>query len=580
MKNNTLFKHLKKNIGRYLIAFAALIISVCLSMLQPQVTMHIVDDVLEGGKMDQLKGLLLALLGIGAGRMIFQYIKEYSFDKISVNISANLRRDLFVHTQSLDTSFFDKTNTGEIMARLKEDVDKIWGALSYIGMLLVEVAFHTILITICMIKLNPIITIIPVVAMIVCGSLAIYMEKKLDKIYEDISEENAVLNTTCEENIAGVRTVKAFAREKYEIKKFKEHNDKYCSLNIKQSKTFVKYYPYFSFVSRIVPLLVILACGFFFIKGNMTLGAITAFVSYSNNIVWPMEMLGWLTNEFSSAVASVKKINKIFDEVPTIKDPDTPVILDKVNGEIEFCNVGFHKEDQHEILSDVSFNVPAGHTLGIMGATGAGKSSIISLLTRLYDATSGEIKLDGVNIKDLTLKQLRGNISLVMQDVFLFSDTISENIKMGNRSKITGKAVRAASKKAGASEFIEKMDEGYETVIGERGVGLSGGQKQRISIARALSKELPVLIMDDSTSALDMETEKEIQKELNKMKDMTKIIIAHRISSVKKADEIIVLDEGRVAERGTHDELLRKKGLYYETYVSQYGEPEELKEVV
>lgn len=579
MKNNTLFFHLKKKAGYLLIAFTALIISVFISMINPQITMRIVDDVITGGDIKLLPKLLLGLLLVGIGRMIFQYVKEYSFDRISVSVCTNLRRDLFNHVQSLDTAFFDKTNTGEVMARLKEDIDKIWGAISYITMLLIEVALHTVLIMICMIKLNPLITIIPAVAMFICGFLAIYMEKKLDPIYEDISEENAVLNTTCEENIAGVRTVKAFAREKFEITKFIKHNDKYCELNIRQSKLFVRYYPYFQFVSRVVPLLVILACGFCYVKGTMTLGTITAFVAYANNIVWPMEMLGWLTNSFSSAIASIKKINKIFNEMPTIVNPDEPVELEKVKGDIEFINVGFHKDDMHEILSDISFKVEHGHTLGIMGATGAGKSSIISLLTRLYDATSGEIRLEGVNIKSLPLQKLRGSVSLVMQDVFLFSDTISENIKMGKRHTMSKETIKVSSKKAGASEFIEKMEDGYETVIGERGVGLSGGQKQRISIARALSKELPILIMDDSTSALDMETEKEIQKELNALTGMTKIIIAHRISSVKNADEIIVLDEGRIAERGTHDELLMKKGLYYETYVSQYGAPE-MKEVV
>ncbi len=285
-----------------------------------------------------------------------------------------------------------------------------------------------------------------------------------------------------------------------------------------------------------------------------------------------MEMLGWLTNSFASAIASYNKINKIYGEVATVTEPSEPAHLDKVEGNISFEHVSFHKEDMHDILSDISFEVKSGQTLGIMGATGSGKTSVVSLLTRLYDATDGCITLDGVNIKDLSLKQLRSSISLVMQDVFLFSDTISENIRLGDRPGISDQTVKEASRKACASEFIEKMEDKYETVIGERGVGLSGGQKQRISIARALSKKNPILIMDDSTSALDMETEREIQKTLEEFKDTTKIVIAHRISAVKNADEIIVLDEGRIKERGTHEELLKLRGLYYETYVSQYGE--------
>ncbi len=570
--------YLKKYRFHYICAVVALILSVSLDMLSPQIMLHLVDDVIIGKDLTYVDLLLWGILFIGIGRFILQYVKEVCFDYCSVNIACLLRRDLFIHVEHLDTAYFDKNNTGEIMARIKDDIDKIWDALSYVSMLLIEVFVHTLIIVYCMFRLNWVLAFIPVIAMSICGILAVILEKKLDTVYEDISEENAVLNTTAEENIGGVRTVKAFAREKYEIEKFKKHNEKYCELNIKETETFVKYYPYFQFISRIIPFLILLSGGFFYIKGKMTLGEVSAFVAYSQNVVWPMEMLGWLTNSFSSAIASYKKVKKIYDESATIVDPENPVVLDKIKGEIEFSHVSFHKEDMHEILSDVSFKVSEGRTLGIMGATGAGKTSIVSLLTRLYDSTDGDIFLDGVNIKDLSLKQLRSSMSLIMQDVFLFSDTISENIKMGDRERISLSKIKDASKKACANEFIEKMDNEYETVIGERGVGLSGGQKQRISIARAFAKEHPILIMDDSTSALDMETEREIQKTLENFKNTTKIIIAHRISAVKNADEIIILDDGMIKERGTHEELLEKGGLYYETYVSQHGEPELRKE--
>ncbi len=581
IKRNPKFKlteYMFKNKARLLTGFSSLLISVSIDMLSPIIIMHIVDDVILAGDFSRVNLLLAGILLIGIGRFVFQYVKEYMFDSASVRVAKNLRRDIFVHVESLDVSFFDKNNTGEIMARVKDDIDRIWDAISYVTMLLIEVTVHTVIILFCMFRLNAVITIIPVVAMGICAFLAVIMEKKLDKVYDDISEENAVLNTTAEENIGGVRTVKAFAREKYEIQKFKEHNEKYCELNIKETETFVKYYPYFQFISKVVPFLVLLLGGYFFIQGKMTLGAVSAFVAYSNNIVWPMEMLGWLTNSFASAIASYNKINKIYGEVPTITEPSNPVKPTKIEGDIEFKNVSFHKEDMHDILSDITFKIGSGKTLGIMGATGSGKTSVVSLLTRLYDATDGEILIDGINIKDLSLKQLRSSISLVMQDVFLFSDTISENIRLGGRQVITEQTIKEASRKACASEFIEKMDDQYETVIGERGVGLSGGQKQRISIARAFSKKHPILIMDDSTSALDMETEHEIQKTLDNFKDTTKIIIAHRISAVRNADEIIVLDEGKIKERGTHEELLKLKGLYYETYVSQGYE--DIKEAV
>lgn len=557
---------------RYLLAIVSMIIAVTLDLMSPQFTRHIIDDVIVGGQMSKLKYLLLGIFAIGVGRCIFQYIKEYTFDCLGSDIASSMRKDLFIHTQNLSEDFFDRTDTGELMSRIKDDIDKIWDGLSYVSMLLIEVVIHTTIVLFCMYKTNARLAIIPTIAMVFCGCIAIIMERKLGAVYEEISEENAELNTVAEENLAGVRTVKAFAREKYEIKKFLSHNNRYYELNMKQSKVFVKYYPYFSVVTKILPLLTLLVGGKFAIDGNLSLGSLGAMVEYSNNIVWPMEMLGWLTNSFSSAIASNRKIKKIYKEKPTIKEIDNPFILDKVEGNITFEHVSYAKEDRQPILEDVSFNLEAGKTLGIMGETGSGKTTIINLLSRFYDVTDGCIKIDGVDVRELTLKQLRESIAVVMQDVFLFSDTISENIKLGMKNEIGAKEVRKASKNAQVSEFAERMEQQYDTVIGERGVGLSGGQKQRISIARAFAKHKPILVLDDSTSALDMETEQQIQKVLEQLKGMTKIIIAHRISAVRNADEIIVLEEGKVKERGIHEELMKKHGLYYETYLSQYGD--------
>ena len=530
-----------------------------------------VDDVILGGQLEKLKYLLGAFLLFGIGRCVFQYSKEFMFDKISATISTEMRRDLFSHIQSLSADYFDKTSTGELMARVKDDIDRIWNALGYVGMLILEVAFHVTVILFCMYSLNWKLAILPTVCMIVCAVLALFMEKKLGNIYEEISEENAALNTVAEENLAGVRTVKAFAREKFEIGKFLSHNRRYYDLNMNQSKVFVRYSPYFSLIGKLLPLLVLLFGGGLFMKGELTLGALSAFVEYSTNIVWPMEMLGWLSNDFSSAIGSYRKVKRIYDVKPSITQPDDPAELPAVQGDIRFEHVSFHKEDMHDILHDISFHVKPGKTIGIMGATGSGKTSVIQLLQRLYDATDGAIYLDGVNIRDLSLKQLRGSMSMVMQDVFLFSDTIHENVVLGKKGCVSASDVRQASEDAQAAEFINRLDSRYDTVIGERGVGLSGGQKQRISIARALAKHTPILVLDDSTSALDMETEFAIQQTLQTLKDTTKIIIAHRISAVRHADEIIILEDGQIAERGTHEQLLAQKGLYYKTWQAQYG---------
>lgn len=556
----------------YFIAILAMVGSISLDMLSPQLTRHIIDDVIIGGKMNKLQVLLIGLIVVGIGRCILQYIKEYTFDKLGSKIASEMRVNLFEHIQSLSSNFFDKTNTGELMARVKDDIDRIWDALTFVIMLTIEVVIHTGIVLFCMYQLDVRLAIIPTMAMIVSGIIAVTMERKLGTIYEEISEENAVLNTVAEENLAGVRTVKAFAKENFEIKKFLSHNKHYYDLNMRQSKVFVKYYPYFQIITKLLPLIVILLGGRLVIAEEMTLGSLSAFVAYSMNIVWPMEMLGWLSNSMSSAFASNRKLKNIYAQHSAITEIDHPVILDKVRGTIEFSHVSFHKEDLHEILSDISFQVDAGKTIGIMGATGAGKSSIIHLLQRLYDSTGGAILIDGVNIKDMSLNQLRSNISIVMQDVFLFSDTINENIKLGKKEAMDLHTIRASADKAQANEFIERMELQYDTIIGERGIGLSGGQKQRISIARALAKKNPILVMDDSTSALDMETEHLIQQTLNSLNDTTKIIIAHRISAVRRADEIIVLEEGAIKERGTHESLLAKKGLYYGTFLAQYGE--------
>ncbi len=554
----------------YVLGILFTFLAVSLDMLSPQVTKRIIDNVIIEGDTGLLGKLLILVLLIGFGRCIFQYFKEFTYDMVSSKISLNVRHDLFNHIQGLSLDFFDKNNTGELMSRVKDDVDRIWEGLGFVSMLLIEIVIHTSMVLFCMYRLSPTLAIIPSVVLPIMAGLAIFMETKLGQIYESISEENAKLNTVAQENLAGVRTVKAFAREKFEIKKFLSHNQKYYDLNMKQSRVFIKYYPYFQFVTKVLPLSIIIIGGYQVIGDKMTLGTLSAFVEYSMNIVWPMEMLGWLSNMFASFIASSKRIRKIYAEQPMIPEKDEPVVLDSVSGSVQFEHVSFSLGEKN-ILTNINFNLKPGKTVGIMGATGTGKSSIINLLQRFYDVSEGKIMLDGTDIRDLSLKQLRKSISLVMQDVFLFSDTISENVKLGKKHLVDQDEVKEAAIEAQASDFIEKMEEQYDTIVGERGVGLSGGQKQRISIARALAKKTPILVLDDSTSALDMETEHMIQKALTQV-DATKIIIAHRISAVKNADEIIVLEDGKIAERGTHDTLLKAKGYYYKTYMAQYGD--------
>ncbi|MCR5824215.1 MAG: ABC transporter ATP-binding protein/permease [Lachnospiraceae bacterium] len=567
-----LIKYVLKHRFTYIFAILCLFIGTIADNIRPQLIKDIVDEVIEGGKPDLLPRLLISIAAIGLLRTFTQYFKEFLFDITGVKVGNEVRFDLFKHIQKLSLNYFDKANTGELLARLKNDIDSLaFGGVGFIIMLAIEILLHTGIVIYCMFGLSPKLAIFPLCVLPFGVALAIVLEKKLDTVYDNLSEENAEMNTVAQEDIAGVRTVKAFSRENYELEKFRRHNKKYYELSMKLSKVLVRYEPLFDLITRILPIGAILIGGRMVISGDISLGTLTAFVAYCDMLVWPMECIGWVSNEIASAFASYKKIKKVANEVPMIEAPADPVVLPEVKGSVEFDNVTFTL-DNKDILKDISFSLPAGKTLGIMGATGSGKTSILTLLFRFYDANKGTVKLDGVDVKDLSLTQLRQSIAQVSQDVFLFSDTISENVRFGKHEGVSDEVVRKCLEMAQATEFVDNLSEKEETVIGERGVGLSGGQKQRISIARALAKNAPILVLDDSTSALDTETELEIQGVLNSLTDTTKIIIGHRISAVRKADEIIVLKDGAIAERGTHEELLALRGLYYETYCAQYGE--------
>lgn len=562
-----------------------------LDQVVPLIVQHIVDDVLIAKRIEILNRLLLGILAIGVGRFVFQYTKEYLCDYAGSKIASEVRINLFRKIQSLSANFFDGINSGELMSRVKDDVDRIWDIAAYMGILMAEVLIRTVTTIFFLIRINWQLALIPILGMFASGLIAVLMEKQLDELYGNVAQEGSEMNNTVAENLAGVRTVKAFAREGFEIAKFHKHNQKFYELNIDLSRVFVRYNPIIQMITRGLSVISLLLGGLIVMKGNplqggvkMSVGELMAFLQYVSGMIWPMEMLGWLTNGFSSARASVKRLDKIYAETPDIKDRSALTKISEkddsdfsgalfspfdLNGDISFEHVTYKSGDR-TILDDVSFSVKAGETLGVMGATGSGKTTLINLLKRMYDVSGGSIKLDGVDIRDLPLSTLRSAVSCVMQDIFLFSDTIEGNIRLGARETISTAQVRSALAQSHSAEFVDRMEEKENTVIGERGVGLSGGQKQRITIARALARKTPVLVLDDSTSALDTETEQEIQEVLSELKGMTKIIIAHRISAVRKADKIIVLDKGRVAECGTHEELLALGGLYKETYDSQY----------
>lgn len=546
-----------------------MLISTILDLVNPYLTQIMIDNVITQKKYTLLTGILAAVGFIGIARAILGYVKEYAFDCMSTQVATDIKKDLFNHIQSLSFSYFDNMNTGELMSRIGEDVDNIWQASGFGAALFLENIIYFTLSAVILFKINWLLALICLATMPFLAYTTVKLERGTDRAFGKISDQTVILNTTAQENIAGVRLVKAFAREKYEIMKFLKLNKTNYNLNLEVNRIWAKYNPLQDFLGNVSTLLVVCIGGILVIKNQLSLGSLVAFNGYIWMMIWPMRNLGWLTNVLARSSASAKKIEKILDTKPEIVSPKNALTLNNLQGNIEFKNVTFKYNDEI-ILDNINLNIPANSTVAIMGTTGAGKSSIINLIGRYYDVTDGEVLVDGTDVRNLNLKEFRKEMSIVPQDTFLFSDSILKNIQFGKADASLDEVKKACSD-ACAINFIERLEDGFDTVIGERGIGLSGGQKQRLCIARALIRNSKILILDDSTSALDMDTEYNLLKNLyNRKQTATTIIIAHRISAVKNADMIIFVDNGKIVETGTHDELLKKKGRYYKIYCEQF----------
>lgn len=563
-----LFQYINRFHWYFIIAIAAMILSIALDMFNPHLLKVVIDKIIIGKQLSLMTTVLLALLGITVSRAILGYIKEFLFDCGGQRVVTDLRQDLFDHLQTLSFSYFDGVNTGELMSRLKEDIDNIMRTVVFGFMLFTEQCIYFLVASTLLFLLHWKLALIALLVMPVIAFLALRLESQIGVVYDKISDQAVLINTTAQENLAGVRLVKAFGREKYEIHKFFEQNQKNYQLNMEQARIWGRQYPRIEFLTNLAIVLVTTVGGYLVIDKSISIGTLVAFSNYLFMLIWPMRMLGWLTNMLAQCMASLGKIEALFQEQPAIKSPEHPIVPQKIQGRVVFENVNFEYNGA-TILKNINLDVKPGSTVAIMGLTGSGKSSIINLLSRFYDCSSGKITIDGVDIKDWPLGLLREQVSVVMQETFLFSDTILENIEFGSPNTQEGEMMTAA-KDAKVDEFVSQLPNGYNTVIGERGIGLSGGEKQRVALARALVKKSPILILDDATSNLDMETEYQIQRALEKRSGMTKFIVAHRISAVKNADEIIFIENGEIAERGTHWQLLALQKRYYEIYREQF----------
>ncbi len=548
-----------------------------LAIVNPYISGLIVDDVIIGGEFSLLPKLILTLLTVTAVRGILRFYYQVIFETCSQGVLYEMRDKVYRKLLQEDFAFYNKKRTGDLMSRQTGDMDAIRHFVAYViysvyenvllfGFALIMIFTVDVKLALCMLAVLPF------------TALATYLQSKAVKpAFQRNRNCFSSLNAFVQENVSGNRVVKAFAKEDFEIGKFNKENDAFRASQLDASKIWMKYLPIFEMLSNLLTIILMLYGGYMVIQGEITVGNLVTVNGYLWMLTVPLRMAGWWVNDIQRFTTSVEKIYDTYMEEPNVKSPQTGIDRKHFDGKVEFKNVSYRADDE-EIVNDISFTVSPGQTVGIIGSTGAGKSTIMNLLCRFYDTTGGEVLVDGINVKDLDLYDLRDNIGMAMQDVFLFSDTIEGNIAYA-KPDCPFEEVKQAAIMADANHFIQSLPDGYDTIVGERGVGLSGGQKQRISLARALLKDPSILILDDTTSAVDMETESYIQDQLKKIeKNCTIFIIAYRISSIRDADLILVMDNGRIIERGTHNELVAMGGYYASAFKNQYGEiPEEVK---
>ena len=482
----------------------------------------------------------------------------------------NMRRDLFNQFQSLPFSYYDENNTGEMMSKLISDLFDI-SELAHHGPENVLISALKILgsFTI-LLFINVEMTLILLGVTLIMVVFSTHQNLKMRKIFLDNRRKTASINSTVQDSLSGIRVVKSFANEDIEKKKFNKKNEDYLDSKEQSYTAMGKFVAGNTFFEGILYVVIVVAGSIFITQGSLKVTDLVIYALYINIFINPIDILINFTELFQKGYAGFKRFMEVIETVPFIVDKEDALELTDVKGDIEYKNVVFSYGDEHNVLNDISIKIKAGRNIALVGPSGGGKTTLCSLLPRFYDITSGSITIDGKDIRNLTLESLRNSIGVVQQDVYMFAGSIKENIRYGKLDS-SDEEIMEAAKNANIHDYIESLEEGYDTYVGERGVKLSGGQKQRLSIARVFLKNPPILILDEATSALDNESERHIQNSLEKLsKDRTTIVIAHRLSTVKKSDEIIVIDDEGIKERGSHNELLKKEGMYAYYYNMQF----------
>jgi ATP-binding cassette subfamily B protein len=581
-----IWQYIRKYLPLMIAGLVLTLLAAALGLVNPYISGRVIDEVFEQGLAYRLRPLLTIMICVTFTKTVVHYVFRRLFEAASQGALVDMRRDIYKQVQIQTHTFFDNNRVGDIMSRLTGDLDAIRHFLAYVVYSLFENVVMLIAALILLFAISWELALLILLITPVIAVTAYRQSREIKPAFTRIREQFSRLNTVCQENISGNRVVKAFSKEDYEIEKFTTDNQEFWNANVDSSKIWVKYLPILDFCAGAMFFVLLLAGGILVITDHLELWKLVTVNGYLWAVSNPLRMFGWLLNDTQRFNASLDKIFAMMCERVDIYSPDPAVKTERIKGKVEFDSVyfGYDVADKSDktrvfpgirkkmILKDISFTVLPGQTVGIVGATGSGKTSLINLIGRFYDVTRCRVLVDDVDVRQYDLQNLRQGIAAATQDVFLFSDTVEGNVAYGVPD-VPMEGVEEAAKTACAHDFIVNLESGYDTIVGERGVGLSGGQKQRLALARALATDPAILILDDTTSAVDMETEHEIQNALREKHSAgTKFIIAHRLSSVMHADLILVMEGGRIAERGSHAELLEQKGMYYQLFLNQYGD--------